>query len=239
MDIGGDKEVDYLEFEKELNPFLGYRAIRYCLNEKEVFKTQIKALLEASTVGDLKIMIPMISSLRELREAKKLIEESKNELKEENIEFKKDIPLGMMIEVPSAALMSDKLAKEVDFFSIGTNDLIQYTTATDRMNPKVSELYSPYNPGVLRLIDMTIKNGHKENIWVGMCGSVAGNQDLIPLFLAMGLDEFSVSPSELLKSRKLINSLNIKQLKKLKEKVLDQGTKEEVKLVLKEYEYKK
>ena len=181
----------------------------------------------------------MISSLGELREAKKLIEESKKELRKENIKFKKDIPLGMMIEVPSAALMSDKLAKEVDFFSIGTNDLVQYTTATDRMNSKVSKLYSPYNPGVLRLIDMTIRNGHKENIWVGMCGSVAGDQRLIPLLLAMGLDEFSVSPSKLLKQRKLINSLDINKLQEMKEKVLDQGTKEEVKSVLEEYKHKK
>ncbi|MDM8533756.1 phosphoenolpyruvate--protein phosphotransferase [Clostridiaceae bacterium HSG29] len=232
MDIGGDKEVTYLDFEKEMNPFLGYRAIRYCLNEVEVFKTQLKALLRASVYGKLRIMFPMISSMVELKKAKEIFEECKNELKEENITYSDDIEIGIMIEVPTAAIMSDKLAKEVDFFSIGTNDLIQYSTATDRMNANLKDLYTPYNPGVLRLINMTIENAHKEGIWVGMCGSVAGNQDLIPVLLAMGLDEFSMAPTALLKSRKLINSLNIEELQVLRNKVLDAADKNEIKAIL-------
>ena len=232
MDIGGDKEVCYLDFEKEMNPFLGYRAIRYCLNEIEVFKTQLKALLRASVYGKLRIMFPMISSMVELKKAKEIFEECKNELKEENITYSDDIEIGIMIEVPTAAIMSDKLAKEVDFFSIGTNDLIQYSTATDRMNANLKDLYTPYNPGVLRLINMTIENAHKEGIWVGMCGSVAGNQDLIPVLLAMGLDEFSMAPAAMLKSRKLINSLSIEKLQDIKNRVLDATDKNEIKTIL-------
>lgn len=232
MDIGGDKEVCYLDFEKEMNPFLGYRAIRYCLNEIEVFKTQLKALLRASVYGKLRIMFPMISSMVELKKAKEIFEECKNELKEENITYSDDIEIGIMIEIPTAAIMSDKLAKEVDFFSIGTNDLIQYSTATDRMNANLKDLYTPYNPGVLRLINMTIENAHKEGIWVGMCGSVAGNQDLIPVLLAMGLDEFSMAPAAMLKSRKLINSLSIEKLQDIKNRVLDATDKNEIKTIL-------
>ena len=232
MDIGGDKEVSYLDFEKEMNPFLGYRAIRYCLDEIEVFKTQLKALLRASVYGKLRIMFPMISSMVELKKAKEIFEECKNELKEENKIYSNDIEIGIMIEVPTAAIMSDKLAKEVDFFSIGTNDLIQYSTATDRMNANLKDLYTPYNPGVLRLINMTIENAHKEGIWVGMCGSVAGNQDLIPVLLAMGLDEFSMAPTAMLKSRKLINSLNIEELQNIKNRVLDATDKNEIKKIL-------
>ncbi len=232
MDIGGDKEVSYLDFEKEMNPFLGYRAIRYCLDEIEVFKTQLKALLRASVYGKLRIMFPMISSMVELKKAKEIFEECKNELKEDNKIYSNDIEIGIMIEVPTAAIMSDKLAKEVDFFSIGTNDLIQYSTATDRMNANLKDLYTPYNPGVLRLINMTIENAHKEGIWVGMCGSVAGNQDLIPVLLAMGLDEFSMAPTTMLKSRKLINSLNIEELQNIKNRVLDAADKNEIKKIL-------
>lgn len=232
MDIGGDKEVSYLDFEKEMNPFLGYRAIRYCLDEKEVFKTQLRALLRASKHGKLRIMFPMISSMKELKKTKEILEECKKELREEEKEYSEELEIGIMIEVPSAAMISDKLAKEVDFFSIGTNDLIQYTTATDRMNPNLKELYTPYNLGVLRLIDMTIKNGHKENIWVGMCGSVAGNEYLIPLLLGMGLDEFSMSPSSILRARKIIRNSSIKELQELTKKVLDAEDKDEVKELL-------
>ena len=232
MDIGGDKEVSYLNFEKEMNPFLGYRAIRYCLKEVEVFKTQLRALLRASIYGKLRIMFPMISSMVELKKAKEILNKCKIELEEENVSYSDDIEIGIMIEIPAAAIMSDKLAKEVDFFSIGTNDLIQYTTATDRMNANLKELYTPYNPGVLRLIDITIKNAHKEGIWVGMCGSVAGNQDLIPVLLAMGLDEFSMAPTAILKSRKLINTLDINELQDIKNRVLDAEDKNEIKRIL-------
>lgn len=233
MDIGGDKAVDYLDFEEEMNPFLGYRAIRYSLDNKDVFKTQLRALLRASNYGNLRIMFPMISSMKELKKTKAILEECKNELKKEGLAYSETLAIGIMIEVPSAAMISDKLAKEVDFFSIGTNDLIQYTTATDRMNPNLKDLYTPYNLGVLRLIHMTIKNGHQENIWVGMCGSVAGNEYLIPLLLGMGLDEFSMSPSLILNARKIINNANIKELQQLTNKVLDASDENEVRKLLK------
>lgn len=232
MDIGGDKGVDYLNFEKELNPFLGYRAIRYCLDHIGVFKTQLKALYRASIYGQLKIMFPMVSSLKELRAIKGIIEEVKAELSEENIPFSQTIEIGIMIEIPSAAVMADKLAKEVDFFSIGTNDLIQYMTATDRMNSRLKHLYTPYHPGVLRVINDVIKKGHNEGIWVGMCGSVAGNQNLIPVLLGMGLDEFSMSPSSILESRALINESSIEILKPLVDKILDAEDADEVKSIL-------
>jgi len=206
LDVGGDKKLSYLDFPHEENPFLGYRAIRYCLDHPEVFHVQLRALIRASVYGNLHIMLPMISNISEVRKAKKIIEFIKEELKEDGISFN-DFKLGIMIEIPAAAMISDHLAKEVDFFSIGTNDLIQYTTAVDRMNEQISDLYSPYHPALLRLVKMIIDNGHKENIWVGMCGEVAGKQDLIPLLFAMGLDEFSMSPSSLLESRQLIGSL--------------------------------
>ncbi|MBI9013707.1 MAG: phosphoenolpyruvate--protein phosphotransferase [Clostridiales bacterium] len=206
LDVGGDKKLSYLEFPHEENPFLGYRAIRYCLDNKEVFDVQLRALIRASVHGNLHIMFPMISNIDEVRKAKKLIEEIKADLLEEDIAFN-DFQIGIMIEIPAAALISDYLAKEVDFFSIGTNDLIQYTTAVDRMNEQISDLYSPYHPALLRLIKMIIDNGHKENIWVGMCGEVAGNKELIPLLFAMGLDELSMSPSLILENRQLIATL--------------------------------
>ena len=208
MDIGGDKNIPYLNMSKEENPFLGYRAIRYCLKEPENFVTQIRALLRAGVYGNLKIMIPMISSLEEILEVKNIFNNVKKELSMEKIEFLENVPLGIMIEVPSAAICSDILAEEVDFFSIGTNDLIQYTVAADRMNQKVSDIYDVSNPAVLRLIKMTIDNGHKAGISVGMCGSAAGNLNLIPFFLKMGLDEFSVSPKDILKVREKISCYN-------------------------------
>lgn len=232
MDIGGDKEVSYLNFKKEMNPFLGYRAIRYSLDNIEVFKTQLRALFRASIYGRLKIMFPMISSLKELKKIKLLIKEVKEELDFKNKKYSRSIEIGIMIEVPSAAIMADKLAKKVDFFSIGTNDLIQYMTATDRMNSKLKNLYTPYNPGVLRIINDVIKKGHKEGIWVGMCGSVAGNQCLIPLLLAMGLDEFSMSPTNILESRALINSFSINENEKLVNRILDAEDSDEVKRIL-------
>ncbi|WP_425475061.1 phosphoenolpyruvate--protein phosphotransferase [Anaeromonas gelatinilytica] len=228
LDVGGDKNLPYLEFENEMNPFLGYRAIRLCLDKKDIFITQLRALLRASNHGNLRIMFPMISSLEELLEAKKVLEGVKADLNNEGIEYSKDIEVGMMIEVPSAAIISDILAKHVDFFSIGTNDLIQYTTAVDRMNEKISYLYRPFNPAVLRLIKMVIYNGHKENIWVGMCGEMAGDQKLIPILLGMGLDEFSMSPISILSARKLIRSLKYEDAKEIANKVVNIGTAKEI-----------
>jgi phosphotransferase system enzyme I (PtsI) len=228
LDIGGDKKLSYLSIPEEMNPFLGYRAIRLCLDRKDIFKTQLRALLRASIYGNLRIMFPMISGVNELREAKKVIEEVKSELALENIEISDKIQIGIMIEIPSAAVISDMLAKEVDFFSIGTNDLIQYTVAVDRMNEKVSYLYSPLNPGVLRLIKLVIDNAHREGKWVGVCGEMAGDLNAIPVLLGMGLDEFSMSASSILKARKLISSLSFEDMKKMTLEVLNMPSSEEI-----------
>lgn len=229
LDIGGDKSLPYLKIEEEMNPFLGYRAIRICLDKKDIFITQLRALLRASNYGNLRIMFPMISSLEELLQAKDIIKEVKADLDKEGIKYSKDIQIGIMIEIPAAAIISDILAKHVDFFSIGTNDLIQYTTAVDRMNEKIHHLYNPFNPGVLRLIKMTIDNGHKEGIWVGMCGEMAGDQKLIPILLGMGIDELSMSPISILPARKLIRSLKYVDTKKIAEKVIGLASAEEIK----------
>ena len=229
LDIGGDKKLDYLPMDEEMNPFLGYRAIRLCLDRKEIFVTQLRALYRASIHGKLKIMFPMISSLEELLQAKEVCEEVKGQLKSEGIGYSDDVEIGMMIEVPSAAIISDVLAKHVDFFSIGTNDLIQYTCAVDRMNQKISYLYNPFNPAVLRLIKMVIDNVHKENKLVGMCGEVAGDQLMIPILIGFGLDEFSMSPISILPARKLINSLSFEDMKKLSEEILSLENTEEIK----------
>ncbi len=234
MDIGGDKEVPYLNMPEEMNPFLGYRAIRYCLNEPEVFRIQIRALLRAGVYGNLKIMLPMISSVREVREVKVIIEEMKTELQNEGLEYNANVPLGIMIEIPAAAICSDLLAKEVDFFSIGTNDLIQYTVAVDRMNESIADLYTAYHPAVLRLIKMTIENGHKAGIWVGMCGSVAGDLDLMPLLLGMGLDEFSMSPAAILKARKRAANVNSIEVKEEIDSILSLPTASDIEKELKE-----
>ncbi len=228
LDIGGDKKLPYLEMDHEENPFLGNRAIRLCLQHKDIFKTQLRALLRASVSGKLAIMFPMISSLDELLEAKALLEESKKELLSEGKTFSEKIQVGIMIEVPSAALISDVLAKHCDFFSIGTNDLIQYTCAVDRMNKNLESLYSPYHPGVLRLIRMVIDNGHNEKIWVGVCGEVGGKADLVPLLMGMGLDEFSMSPPSILPIRKLVRSLNYDELKTKVSAILALSTSAEV-----------
>lgn len=228
LDIGGDKELSYLKMDKEMNPFLGYRAIRLCLDRKDIFKTQLRALLRASVYGNLRIMFPMISSLEELLGAKEVLEEVKRDLDNENIAYSKNIEVGMMIEVPSAAIISDILAKHVDFFSIGTNDLIQYTCAVDRMNEKIHNLYNQFNPAVLRLIKLVIDNGHKEGKWVGMCGESAGDKKMIPILLGMGLDEFSMSPISILPARKLINSLKYEDMKKVAHEVLKMGTAKEI-----------
>lgn len=229
LDIGGDKKLDYLPMDEEMNPFLGYRAIRLCLDRKEIFITQLRALYRASIYGKLRIMFPMISSLEELLQAKQVCEEVKIQLKSENIPYSNEVEVGMMIEVPSAAVISDILAKHVDFFSIGTNDLIQYTCAVDRMNQKISYLYNQFNPAVLKLIKIVIDNAHKEGKWVGMCGESAGDQLMIPILLGFGLDELSMSPISILPARKLINLVSFEDMKKLSDEILCLGTGEEIK----------
>ena len=229
LDIGGDKELPYFEMESEMNPFLGYRAIRICLDRKDIFKTQLRALYRASVHGKLRIMFPMISSLEELLAAKEVVAEVKDELKAEEVSFADDVEVGMMIEIPSAAVISDILAKHVDFFSIGTNDLIQYTCAVDRMNQKISHLYNQFNPAVLRLIKTVIDNAHKEGKWVGMCGESAGDQRMIPILLGFGLDEFSMSPISILPARKLITSVSYEDMQNFANEVLSMGTAKEIK----------
>ena len=204
LDIGGDKTLPYLPLPEEMNPFLGYRAIRLCLDRKELFKVQLRALLRASVYGNLCVMFPMISGLEEFLQAKEVVEECKAELKAEGKEYSEDIKWGIMVEIPAAAVYADELAKYVDFFSIGTNDLIQYTLAADRMSEKVSYLYNPMHPAVLRLIKMTIDGAHKHGKWVGMCGEMAGDEAAIPTLVEYGLDEFSMSATSILNAKKII-----------------------------------
>ncbi|MFC6333824.1 phosphoenolpyruvate--protein phosphotransferase [Paenibacillus septentrionalis] len=229
LDIGGDKELDYLELPKESNPFLGLRALRFCLTREDVFRTQLRALLRASTAGKLNIMFPMIAVLSELREAKRILEEERAKLIAEGIAVSDDIEVGMMIEIPAAALNADAFAKEVDFFSIGTNDLIQYTMAADRMNESVSYLYQPYHPSILRLVQMVISAAKRAGKWSGMCGEMAGDQIAIPLLLGLGLDEFSMSASSVLPAREQISRLSQAEWKSIAEEALQLGTQEEVK----------
>lgn len=220
LDVGGDKEIPYLKIPKEMNPFLGYRAIRLCLDNTDIFKAQLRAILRASVYGNVKILFPMISSINELRGAKKLYLETKEDLIAAGIAINDNIEIGIMIEIPSAAIISDVLAKEVDFFSIGTNDLIQYTLAVDRMNSKINHLYNQYHPALIRLIKTVIDNAHAANIKVAMCGEMAGEPHLIPLLLGMGLDEFSMSPSSILKARHVIRGLSKKECEELLDEVL-------------------
>lgn len=207
LDIGGDKELPYLKIPKEMNPFLGYRAIRLCLDRIDIFKVQLRALLRASAFGNLKIMFPMISGREEILQAKTILKECMEELKNENISFNEALEVGIMIEIPAAAVNSYELSKYVDFFSIGTNDLIQYTLAVDRLNEKISYLYNPLHPAVLKLIKMTIEAAHNEGIWCGMCGEMAGDEDAIPTLVEYGLDEFSMSASSILKAKKIISNI--------------------------------
>ncbi|TVX88370.1 phosphoenolpyruvate--protein phosphotransferase [Paenibacillus agilis] len=232
LDIGGDKELPYLELPKEMNPFLGYRAIRLCLDRKDLFKTQLRAILRASAHGNVKLMYPMISSIVELRAANELLAETKAELDAEGIAYNKEMEVGMMIEVPAAAIIADQLAKEVDFFSIGTNDLVQYTMAADRMNENVSHLTQPFNPAVIRLIKMVIDAAHKEGKWAGMCGEMAGNLKAVPLLLGLGLDEFSMSASSVLSVRVLLSRLNREEMKQLAEEALNLETAEEIQYLI-------
>ncbi|ASW42198.1 phosphoenolpyruvate--protein phosphotransferase [Clostridium isatidis] len=204
LDIGGDKTLPYLPLPQEMNPFLGYRAIRLCLDRKDIFRVQIRALLRASVYGQLAVMFPMISGLEEFQQAKAFVDECKAELRAEGIPYSEDIEWGIMVEIPAAAVYADELAKYVDFFSIGTNDLIQYTLAADRMSEKVSYLYNPMHPAVLRLIKMTIDGAHKHGKWVGMCGEMAGDENAIPTLVEYGLDEFSMSATSILTAKKII-----------------------------------
>ena len=204
LDIGGDKTLPYLPLPEEMNPFLGYRAIRLCLDRKDIFRVQIRALLRASVHGNLAVMFPMISGLEEFQAAKEFVEECKAELKAEGIAYSDTIQWGIMVEIPAAAVYADELAKHVDFFSIGTNDLIQYTLAADRMSEKVSYLYNPMHPAVLRLIKMTIDGAHKHGKWVGMCGEMAGDEAAIATLVEYGLDEFSMSATSILGAKKII-----------------------------------
>jgi phosphoenolpyruvate-protein phosphotransferase (PTS system enzyme I) len=204
LDIGGDKKLPYLPLSEEVNPFLGYRAIRLCLDRTDIFKTQLRAILRASVHGRIQIMFPMISSLEEILKSKELLKECMDELWKEEKAYNENVETGIMIEIPAAAIIADELAKHVDFFSIGTNDLIQYTLAVDRMNENISYLYNPMHPAVLRLIKMTIDAAHKEGKWCGMCGEMAGDETAIPTLLQYGLDEFSMSASSMLRARQII-----------------------------------
>lgn len=232
LDIGGDKDLKYMKLPKEENPFLGYRAIRIYLDNVDLFKVQLRAILRASSYGNVAIMLPMISSIEELRKSKEIIEEVKQELKTKNIKFNENIEVGIMVEIPSSAVMADEFAKECDFFSIGTNDLIQYTIAVERGNEKVADLYSHYNPAVIRLIKSAIDGAHKNGILCGMCGEAAGDAKFIPLLVGLGLDEFSMNANKILKARKLIIDLNFEECKELANKVLKLESTEEVKRIL-------
>ncbi|MDI9541073.1 MAG: phosphoenolpyruvate--protein phosphotransferase [Bacillota bacterium] len=228
LDIGGDKHLDYYEFPEEMNPFLGYRAVRLCLDQKEIFRTQLRALLRASAYGKLRIMFPMIATINEFKEAKGVYEEEKAKLVAEGVTIGDDIQVGMMVEIPAAAVLADKFAQIADFFSIGTNDMIQYSMAADRMSEKVSYLYQPFNPSLLRLIKMTIDGAHAHGKWAGMCGEMAGEPDAIPVLLGLGLDEFSMSATSILRARKIVNSLSYAEMKELANKALELETDEEV-----------
>lgn len=236
LDIGGDKEIPYMGLEKDENPFLGYRAIRLCLDRKEdIYKPQLRALLRASAYGNIKIMIPLVTCIDEYREAKMVIDELKLELDRQGIAYNKDIQVGIMVETAAASLIADIFAKEVDFFSIGTNDLTQYTMSVDRGNDKISYLYSTFNPAVLRSIRRIITCAREAGIMVGMCGEAASDPMMIPLLLAFGLNEFSMSASAILYSRKLITSLSTEELQSVAEKAMSFATTKEVEDYMREF----
>ncbi|PKG45576.1 MULTISPECIES: phosphoenolpyruvate--protein phosphotransferase [unclassified Planococcus (in: firmicutes)] len=233
LDIGGDKELTYLDLPTEMNPFLGLRAIRLCLEMPELFRTQLRALLRASVHGNLKIMFPMIATVEEFRQGKALLEEEKAKLLDAGIPVSDSIEVGIMVEIPSTAVMADVFAKEVDFFSIGTNDLIQYTMAADRMNERVSYLYQPFNPAILRLVKMVIDAAHKEGKWAGMCGEMAGDEIAIPILLGLGLDEFSMSASSVLKARAQISRLSKQEMASHTDQILALSSSQEVEAYVK------
>lgn len=228
LDIGGDKKLDYFSFPEEMNPFLGYRAIRFCLDRTDVFRTQLRALIRASVYGRLCIMFPMIATIQEFLDAKAIFEEEKAKLVSEGVAVAEKIEVGMMVEIPASAVLADQFAKHADFFSIGTNDLIQYSMAADRMSEKVSYLYQPLNPSILRLVKMTIEGAHKNGKWVGMCGEMAGDAMAAPLLLGLGLDEFSMSATSILRARKIINGLSYEEMKELSAKAVDCETEAQV-----------
>ncbi len=228
LDIGGDKKLPYFEFDPEMNPFLGYRAIRLCLDRKDIFKTQVRALLKASVYGKLAIMFPMIATIDEFKNAKQFVLDTKEELLKEGVKVSDEIEIGMMVEIPASAVLADEFAKYADFFSIGTNDLIQYSMAADRMSEKVAYLYQPLNPSILRLIKMTIDGAHSQGRWCGMCGEMGGDPMAAPVLLGLGLDEFSMSATKILPTRKIITSLNKKEMEDLASKALKCHTESEV-----------
>ncbi len=228
LDIGGDKKLNYFEFPHEMNPFLGYRAVRLCLDRTDIFRTQLRALIRASVYGKLCIMFPMIATLQEFNDAKAIFEDEKAKLVAEGVAVSDKIEVGMMVEIPAAAVLADQFAKVADFFSIGTNDLVQYSMAADRMSEKVAYLYQPCNPSLLRLIKMTIDGAHAEGKWVGMCGEMAGDAMAAPILLGLGLDEFSMSASSILETRKLIRSLSKKDMEELAAKAIACSTEKEV-----------
>ncbi|GGA77449.1 phosphoenolpyruvate--protein phosphotransferase [Ornithinibacillus halotolerans] len=234
LDVGGDKELPYLDLPKEMNPFLGFRAIRYCLENEQVFRPQLRALLRASVYGNLKIMFPMIATLEEFRKAKAILLDEKENLRNEGHEVSDTIEVGIMVEIPSTAVIAKQFAKEVDFFSIGTNDLIQYTMAADRMNEQVSYLYQPYHPAILNLVNNVIEAAHSEGKWAGMCGEMAGDPIAIPILLGLGLDEFSMSATSILPARTQLKGISKKEMASYKDKLLSMSTAEEVVAFVKE-----
>lgn len=235
LDIGGDKQIPYMKIAKEENPFLGCRAIRYCLLEPEILRVQFRSLLRASHFGSLGIMIPMISNVQEVLQTRAIFEDEKTKLKSMGVPFDPHVQFGIMIEIPAAAVMSDVLARHVDFFSIGTNDLIQYVCAVDRMNEKVHDLYDPCHPAVIRLIHQTIQNGHKEGIMVGMCGEMAGSLEMMPLLLGLGLKHFSMSPATVLKARKYLRGLSYARAQVLARECLEAPTSDTIRSLIEKF----
>ncbi|MCG8499112.1 MAG: phosphoenolpyruvate--protein phosphotransferase, partial [Firmicutes bacterium] len=229
LDIGGDKALSYMNFPKELNPFLGWRAVRMCLDRPDIFKTQLRAILRASDEGNLAIMYPMITDMNEIHRANELLETAKEELREKDTPFDEDIKIGIMIETPAAAVIADQLIEKVDFFSIGTNDLTQYTLAVDRGNEKIAHLYQPLHPAVLHLVKRIIDASHRAGKWTGLCGELAGDERAAILLLGMGLDEFSMSAVSIPKVKKMIRNASFREAQKLVEQVLEMGTAEAVK----------
>ncbi|ERM91424.1 phosphoenolpyruvate-protein phosphotransferase [Caldanaerobacter subterraneus subsp. yonseiensis KB-1] len=234
LDIGGDKELPYLDMPKEMNPFLGYRAIRLCLDRPDIFKTQLRAILRASAYGNVQIMYPMISSVEEVRKANSILEEVKAELDREGVKYDKEIKVGIMVEIPSAALTADILAKEVDFFSIGTNDLTQYTLAVDRMNEHVKEYYQPFHPAILRLVKMVIDAAHKEGKFAAMCGEMAGDPLAAVILLGLGLDEFSMSATSIPEIKNIIRNVEYEKAKEIAEKALNMSEAKEIQKMMEE-----
>lgn len=232
LDVGGDKPMDYLNLPEEDNPFLGYRAIRICLDRQDLFKTQLRAILRASAHGPIMVMFPMITSVNEVQAAKSILEDAKVELREEGLPFNEELPVGIMIEVPAAAMIADQLAKEVDFFSIGTNDLVQYTLAVDRMNEQIAHMYDPFHPAVLRLIRYTVQAAKQAGIMVGVCGEMAGDPRAVPIWLALGVNKLSMSSRSIPRVKAAVRRSTVEQCKRIAESVFESGTKEEIEILL-------